>query len=186
MRPIVVQLSAVGVSPWIPLDYLARTFNVGLLGDVSSGATLTYSVEMTLDNPNLTPKQKLANQVASLVRSGTVASVVMSNAHNLSVGDSSVITNSGDPNLDGSQTVASVVSPTSFTYTVANTGALVGSVYTQAALLRVQPVPIAALVGAVARFLGDLVTPCMAVRLHVTAYTGGVATLEVIQGYGRG
>jgi hypothetical protein len=179
--PIRVSLAAIGVTPWIPLDYLAYFFNVGLYGSVSEDANaITYSIEATPDNPNYIK----GNNVVSLTRSTTTATVTMANPHGLVTGDSAVIYNSGDPNLDGSQ-IITVTGLTTFTYTVANTGATVGTAYTQAVLCRVFALA-AGLTSQTGRANGVITEPCMAVRLHVTALTGGTAFLEVIQGLARG
>lgn len=188
MRPIKVTvtptLAGGAASPWIPLEYAARTFNVGLFASLSEDATgITYSVEYSPDNPN--PSRATANPVASLSRTTTVATLTFAQAHGLVAGDAVNVWNSGDPNLDGSQAVASTPSPTSLTYTVANTGAAAGSPYTQAAPMRVFAVQ-ANLTAATTRQSGALATPCFAVRLHITAWTAGSATLEIVQGLGRG
>lgn len=183
--PLKVTLSAVGKSAWLPLDYVARTFNVGLFASLSEDASVaaTYSVEMTPDNPNA--GKSVRNPVVSLTRAGTVATLTWANPHGIVTGDDAKVYNSGDPNLDGDQTVASTPSPTSITYTVANTGAAVGSPYTEAIPLRVFPI-VAALTAATTRQSASLQTPCWAVRLNVTAITAGNISLEVVQGLARG
>lgn len=176
---------APGISPWLVLDYLARPFNVGLFASLSEDASVaaTYSIEYTPDNPNQTKGTR--NNVVSLTRAGTVATLTWANAHGLVTGDAAKVYNSGDANLDGDVQVASTPSPTSITYTVANTGATVGSAYTEAIGLRVFALP-AALTAATTRQSADLVTPCWAVRLHVTALSAGSITLEAVQGHARG
>lgn len=183
--PVKVSLTAVGVSPWVPLDYVARPFNVGLFASLSedASAAATYSLEYTPDNPN--PSRGTRNPFVSLTRSGTTATLTWANPHNLVTGDAAKVYNSGDPNLDGDVSVASTPSATSITYAVANTGATAGSVYTEAIALRVFALP-AAVTAATTRQSLDLTTPCWAVRLHVTALTAGSITLEVVQGLARG
>jgi hypothetical protein len=168
--------------PWIPLDYLQRPFNVGLFVSLSQDASgITYSVEYSPDNPNA--GKSVANPVASLSRTTTTATLTFTNPHGLVTGDSVTVVNSGDPNLDGTYTAAAT-STTALTYTVANTGAAAGSPYTQAVPMRV--FPHATLVALLVRAAGNFAFPCWAVRLHITAWTAGSATLEVNQGFGRG
>lgn len=178
--PLKVTQGAAGASGWLVLDYLQRPFNVALLASLSFDGNLTYSVQHTPDNPN----SFKGNTVVSLTRTTTVATLTMSLAHGLSVGDALVIVGGGDANLEGNQTVASVTSATVLTYTVANTGATVGKVTTQAVLLRVFNHDF--LVAQTARADGNYAFPVWATRVIVTAYTAGSVTLEVLQGYGRG
>jgi hypothetical protein len=168
--------------PWIPIDYLQRPFNVGVFVSLSQDASgITYSVEHSPDNPN--PTKLTANPVASLTRTTTTATLTFTNPHGLVTGDSVTVYNSGDPNLDGTYTVTAT-STTVVTYTVANTGATAGGPYTQAVPMRVFPHDFMA--GLTARADGNYAFPVMAIRLHVTAWTAGSATLELTQGYARG
>jgi hypothetical protein len=184
--PISVQVSgAPGISPWLLLDYLQRPFNVALMASLSAAAAgVGYRVEYTPDNPNQTRAN--TNNVVSLTRATTVATLTFTNPHNLVVGDSVVVFGSGDPNLEGngSVTVASVVSPTVLTYTVANTGLAVASSYTRAIPLRVFPHDF--MVALTAKADGNIAFPCWAVRLNVTGLSAGVVTLSVLQGHARG
>jgi hypothetical protein len=50
MRPTSVTVSATGNSNWIPVNYRASEFNLGIQVDVSAGANLTWVVQMTSDN----------------------------------------------------------------------------------------------------------------------------------------
>jgi hypothetical protein len=181
MRPspnfAVSQSGAIGNSPWLVLDYLQRPFNVALYATLSFNGTLTYSVQHTPDNPNVTVP-------ATISRAGTVATLSTQQAHGLSVGDAAVVVNSGDPNLDGNQAVATVVNATSFTYNVANTGALAGLPSAAAALLRV--FNHATMTGLTARAAGNYAYPTMATRVVVTAWTAGGVTLSALQGHARG
>jgi hypothetical protein len=175
---------APGVSPWLPVDYVQTNFNLGLFASLSedASAAATYSVEYTPDNPN--QGKTTRNNLLSLIRVAAVATIVFANPHGLLANDAVKVFNSGDPNLDGDQTVVSTPTPTSLTYAVGNTGALIGTPYTEAIALRVFPLQ-AALTAATTRQSASLTTPCMAVRLHVTALTAGSITLEVVQGLAR-
>ncbi len=183
MRPIKITQAAVGASPWVPLDYLQRPFNVALAASLSEDASgITYSVEWTPDNPN--PGRKESNPVVSLSRTTTVATLTLAKDHGLNTGDSVTVYGSGDANLDGTYAVASTPTTKSLTYTVANTGATAGANSTQAILMRVFPHDFMA--GLTARADGNIAFPVLAVRINNTAYTGGSSTLQVTQGYGRG
>ncbi len=183
MRPIKVTQAAAGASPWIPLDYLQRPFNVSLTVTFSEDASgITASVEFTTDNPN--PGRKEANPVVSLTRTTTAATLTLANDHGLSTGDSVTVYGSGSSNLDGTYAVASTPTSKSLTYTVLNSGATVGANSTQAILFHVFPHDF--LAGLTARADGNFAFPVTAVRINNTAWTAGSTTLEVLQGYGRG
>lgn len=51
MRPIVVELSAAGLSRPIPVDFAQPDFKLTLQVGLTNGATLTYSVQNTADDP---------------------------------------------------------------------------------------------------------------------------------------
>lgn len=175
---------APGISPWLLLDYYQVNFNVGLFASLSEDAagTPTYSLEYTPDNPNTGKTTR--NPVVSLTRAAGVATLTWANPHGLVTGDASRVWNSGDPNLDGDAQVASTPSATSITYAVGNTGAVVGSPYTEAQPMRVFALP-AAVTAATTRQSMNLQTPCWAVRLHVTLLSAGTITLEAVQGLDR-
>lgn len=50
MRPTSVTVSATGTSAWIPVDYKQTPFNLGIAVKVSGGASLSWVVDMTLDD----------------------------------------------------------------------------------------------------------------------------------------
>lgn len=182
--PISVQVSgAPGISAWIPLDYEQRPFDVALMASLDAAASgVTYKVEFTPDNPNQTRAN--TNNVVSLTRTTTVATLTFAKPHNLVVGDSVVVFNSGDPNLDGTFQVASVTSPTALTYTVSNTGLTAQAGYARAIPLRVYPHD--TMTGLSAKADGNFAFPCWACRLNVTGLSAGVVTLSVLQGHARG
>lgn len=180
--PVKVQVAgAPGVSPWILLDYYQVNFNVGLFASLSEDASVaaTYSLQYSPDNPNTGKTTR--NPVVSLTRAGTVATLTWANPHGLVTADAARVWNSGDPNLDGDAQVASTPTPNSITYNVVNTGATVGSPYTEAQPMRVFALP-AAVTAATTRQSINLQTPCWAVRLNVSALTAGSITLEAVQG----
>lgn len=50
MRPKSKTLTATGSTAWIPVDWPRSNFNIGIQIDVSAGASLTWSVEVTSDD----------------------------------------------------------------------------------------------------------------------------------------
>lgn len=53
MRPFVTEdLTAISVSPWIPLDWETTPFNVGLAVEIDNTPTLVAKVQYTMINPN--------------------------------------------------------------------------------------------------------------------------------------
>lgn len=176
----VLTLAAAGGSAWYPLSYYQNPFSVSLLYTPNADAVgITAKVQHTHDDP------QLARAVTSLTRSGTTATVV-DPGHGMATGDCLMVMNSGDPNLDTTVRVGAdvtVVDKDTYTYVVANTGALAGSVNTRVVTLRVDDHPI--MTGMAARTDGNYAFPVRATRLRSTAYTSGSASLTVTQGGGR-
>jgi hypothetical protein len=175
MRPTSVTLTAAGISKWIPVNEIQIAFGIGLGVTISNGANLTYSVQHTFDDPNADFRQVVLSRT-------TTTATITDNGHNLVSGDCVIVSGSGDANLDGTYTIT-VVDANSYTYTVANTGAASGSMYTNVRTFRV--FTHATLVGLSARTDGNYAFPIQAVRLNITSYTSGNATLTVLQGMGR-
>ena len=189
-------MNANGNSQWVPVSSRESWFGIGLAVVLSSGASLTYTVQFTMDYPFIPADGDMIWPNASITRSGTTATVVDSGnnglGHGLSVNDSVIIKGTGATNLDSpgpaaglgvgdvGVTVASVVSSTSWTYTVANSGPTADTGNTKIARLRV--FNHATLVGLTARNNGSLNYPVQAVRLNVTGYSSGFADLIVLQG----
>lgn len=183
--PIIASLSALGSTPWIPLNYLQRSFAVSLAVVLSSGAVLTYTVQHTYDEPG--PD---AEHAVSIARATTVATVT-DPLHKLSVGDTSVIYGSGSSQLN-SQTdvagrmipwqVATVVDANNYTYTVANAGPAAAGVLTRAKNFRVFNHSVLANLSA--RGDSNYNFPPQATRLIITAYTSGTADFIINQGQG--
>jgi len=172
MRPVSVTVSSAANSAWIPLSNKQTPFNVSLgvtLDNAASG--ITYSVQHTFD--------QLGNKQypASITRSGTVATVTLT-AHGLRVGDSVIVAAAGAP-LDGTYAVASVVDANTFTYTVANSGATAASPGAWLIPLRVFNHDV--LAGKVVSAQDNYAFPITAVRLSLSAWGAGSATLTVTQ-----
>lgn len=171
MRPKKQTLSALGSTDWIRVSHLTGAFAVGIGVNLSNGAVLTYSIQHTFDSPTLFID-------ATIARVTTVATVTFANSHGKAVGDSIVIENSGDTNLDGTFAIASVPTTTTLTYTVADTG--IASASVKAALFSVFNND--GLTAQTASEDGNYAFPPSMVRLTITAYTGGEATVNFIFG----
>jgi hypothetical protein len=175
--PVNVVQAAAGASAWIPLDMQQRPFNVALMTSLSYNGNLTYTVQFTPDNPQVTVP-------CTITISGTTATVTFAKAHNLSAADSITVINSGDPGIDGTWAVASVPSATTLTYTVVSTVLTTALPPAQAVLMRVYPHDVMQTL--TTRADGNFQFPCWAVRVNVTSYTAGSVELSVIQGHARG
>lgn len=171
------QAGSTGASPWVPLDMQQRPFNVALVASLSFDGNLTYSVQYTPDSPYRTTQ-------CYITISGTTATVTFAAAHNLVVGDSITVLNSGDSAIDGVHPVASVPSATTLTYTVGTTTLTKALPPARALLQRVFSHDY--MVNLTARADGNFQSPCWAVRVNVTAWTAGGVTLSVTQGHSRG
>lgn len=172
MRPVTVRKSAAGVSPWIPIDRLARDFQIGLAVKLSSGANLTYSVQHTLDDLHEFTEE------FSIARVAAVATVTRVN-HGLSVGDWGQVRNAPAP-FSKEFEVASVVDADNFTYAVDNSGAT-SAAHGTAQLHTGRVFPHSVLAAKVASQDGNYEFPPWACRLNVTAFVGGFADLTVLQ-----
>lgn len=170
MRPISVRLTAAGVTPWIPLNRLARDFKVALAVLLSPTATLTYTVQHTLDL-----MQDFENNTAT--RSGTTATFIVP-SHGLSVADFVKAMGYGAP-FDGEFAVASVSDDDTFSVTVANSGLLVGG---PGRLQIARVLPHSSLAAQSSSGDGNYNYPPIATRLNITAYTDGFADFKVSQG----
>lgn len=177
MRPVYVTMSAQGNSAWVRLNDLQIAFTVGLAVIPSSGASLTATVQHTFDDPSIDRRHAV-----SIARVTTTATVTDAN-HGLSVGDSAVITGSGDANLDGDREVITVVDANNYTYTVANTGAAASGPSVMAANFRV--FPHATLAALAARADGNYAFPPQACRLRLPTFVSGRCELIIVQGMGR-
>ena len=178
MRITSTSLSAVGQSPWINVDEAQNAFGVGFNVDLNSAASgITFKVEHTFDDMG-----KIA--FATIARSGTTVTIVVPAGHNLNTGDSIVVRNgdntAGTTGLDGTYNVT-VTNTTTLTYTSLVSGTVATtSPWVEVVLLRVQTN--ASVSGNTSSVDGNYAFPVEAVRLNITAWTAGKATLTVVQG----
>jgi hypothetical protein len=191
MRPVSQVVAAAVAGPWIPIDYIESWFGVSLFVTLSEDASgITYTVDFTGDDTGTAGERPV-----SISRTTTVATVTDPGpgaapynystiaAHGLIVGDSVVIQGSGSANLDGTFAVASTPTPTTYTYTVANSGATSDNGNAKVNALRVFPHTV--LTAQTVRNFGTFNYPIRALRLRLSAWAAGQATLTVLQGQPR-
>jgi len=172
MRPQQVTLSAAGFSSWLNINRMPKgNFGVALGVTLTSGASLTYSVQHTLD-PIYTPTKEWS--ASRTTTTGTITRV----GHGLSVGDWTSM-DAAAP-FNGDYAVASVTDADTYTITVANSGATaVAKGASNLWTARVKET--AGMSGLTASADGNYAYPPTACRLKISAYTSGQATLDVIQ-----
>jgi len=175
MRPVKITQGALGSTLWTLLDKQQAPFSVGLGAMITSGASLTYTVQYTYDDPGAAPRRVLVS------RTTTVATVTDPD-HRLSVGDNVIVAGTGSAVLDGSFDVATVVDANNYTYTVANSGPTADINASTVVSMRVYS--ITALAAQTTRKDANLITPVMAVRLNVSVYASGKVDLDIVQGLG--
>jgi hypothetical protein len=188
MRTTVTVSGAPGNSAWVPTSYYQNPFSVSLEYSPSSDAAgpPVGAVQHTFDDP------QLLRQPQSLTRAATVATVVYP-GHGLLTGDCLMVFGSGDANLDtaiGIGADITVVDANTYTYVVANTGALAGLIgTTRIVTLRVanhkDMGPGGTSVPGTTRVDGNYAFPVRAARLRMSALSAGSASLTVTQGAGR-
>jgi hypothetical protein len=170
MRPktYTVSTAAVGQTPWHMCDYMANPFSVAFQVDIA-GNTGTYTVEHGFCN--------MEKREAKISRSTTTATVTMLN-HGLAVGDSVVVENGGAP-FDGTYAVASVTDTSTFTYTVANSGAAAA---TDVRILSIRVMPHSSIAAQTTSKDGNYAFPVQFVRCRITVAGAGVYIFHVNQG----
>lgn len=172
MRPQRVSLSAAGFSPWLNINRMPQgNFGVALGVKLSSGASLTYSVQHTSD-PLWNPTKEW-----SASRTTTIGTITQTN-HGLSVGDWAQMDAAAPFNT--AYAVASVVDADNFTVTVPDSG--VTSVAKGASnLWTARVAETSGMSAQTASKDGNYAVPPTACRLIITSYTSGFADLDVRQ-----
>lgn len=187
MRPITVDVSAPGNSPWIPVNYLQNAFGIGLgVSPSFDAATVSYTVQHVFDDISVDAQQQI-----SLARVGTAVTATFQKPHKLVVGDSLIVISSGSSQMDSQQPsglyiswdVATVPSATTLTYTVANAGPTADGGNAKAITGRV--FPHASLAAQSTRQDGNYAFNVMAIRLKLLTLTAGSVSLSINQGLGR-
>ena len=173
MRPQRVTLSAAGFSPWLNINRMPKgNFGVALAVKLSSGASLTYSVQHTSD-----PLYNASTQEWSASRTTTTGTITKTN-HGLSVGDWTQMDAAAPFNT--AYAVASVVDANNYTITVPDSGvASVGKGTANLWTARVSET--SGMSAQTASKDGNYVVPPTACRLVITSYTSGFADLDVRQ-----
>jgi hypothetical protein len=174
MKTTTTSLSAIGVSPWIPVNYRQSPFSASVAVDLDSAASLiTYTVEHTFDDFGA------YRTGVSLSRSGTTVTAVYPTPHDLNTGDGIAVEMSSVAGLDG-QFPVTVTNTTTLTYVSAVSGAATAESGVQVTNLRVFPKT--NMSGKTTSAEDTYIAPVTGIRLNVTALTAGKATLIVNQG----
>lgn len=170
------RLTAAGFSTWIPLNWRTSGSNyaVGLGVVLSSGASLTYSVQHTFDRI-YTP-----DYVWSAAQTASTAVTVTKTNHGLSVDDWLLIDPPAAASHQGIYSVATVVDANSFTFTsgtstTATTASGVAGIHTARLF------PHSTLAAKTVSADGNYAFPAAACRLIITTFVSGFADLTVYQ-----
>lgn len=197
MKPAQVSLAANGVSPLIFTDYLQTPFNMSVGVCCTPAPTLTYQPQVSIDDPSPTAKRPVSLSQTTTVITVTAdkGSIGGGGGHGLSIGDVVQLTgtaNASGVNVDGLYPVASVVSVTSYTLTSPTSQSFSDGGASLAQGYRMFPLYTAVVGGTTARTLVSISGgstaatvisgPISCIRLSVTSYTGGTATMSVLQG----
>lgn len=166
------RLTATGISSWMLVDTRRKWLGIGVGVKLSSGASVSYTVQHTFDNLRVQFEDFTATRVTTTV-------TVTKTNHGLSVGDYVYQESSGVP-FDGDHNVASVTNANVFTYTVADSGAATSGAFGRMATARV--FPHADLAALTASGQSNYMFPPQAVRLNATIVSGFVDVTLLQQG----
>lgn len=188
MKPI-IRLAALGFSQPIPINYQEQAFAVGCVGIPSSGASLTWSVQHTFDDPgpdgeHLVQFSQTANTITVTNDYGPLITgpLAGNSGHGLSVADSVLMNIApGNPAMGGHFAVASIISATSYTLTSPVSQSATGQVYVKG----FRWFNHVSMVTQTGRLDGNYAFPVRALRLNVTVYASGFVDLIILQGAGR-
>lgn len=174
-----IRTAVTGPTPWVPVSTRDDSFQIGLGVIPSSNATgQNFTVQHAFDNQ--TPYQVQYSQAGSTTVTITDNTVVGGVAgHGLSVGDSSILSGSGQPSIDGTWAVASVISQTQYTVTVTLSATASGNVN----VIPLRVFPHAVIVAQTARIDGNYAFPVSMIRLLVNALTTGYIDFDVNQDF---
>lgn len=179
MQPIRLLASALGPTPWAPVNSFQKNFKVGLAVTLWDSASLTYTVQHTMSNLQFEQLHPVSISQTLLVITVTDAGVD-GLGHGLVAGDYVRLQSTGNTTLDGDWTVAAVTNATTYTITSGVSQSATGGPFSLALGARV--FPHASLVAQTARGNGSYDYPVRAVRLNITVYGSGRAQLEILQG----
>jgi len=179
-------LAAAASSPWMIPGPMMETPGLGLALTFSVDANLTAGVQHTLDDPQQNPR------AVTLTRVG-VNLTINDPGHNLNAADNILLSNpakdasniwDGGVPVGTSYDIASVTDANNYVVTVANAGSAAGTGFVQS--FRVfNHATLSGIVGAPpGRLDGNYSFQIGALRLKVTAYAAGKATLTAQQGKG--
>lgn len=170
MRITSVTQGAAGATAWQPLNPKCDNFQVGFGVTLTGTVNLTYKVQHTFDDPG-------ENLPVYITRSTTTATLTLTD-HGLATTDTITVSGAGAP-LDGTYAVAGVTDANVITYTVDNSGVSVSNAGATVSRMRVFDHP--TVTSKTTLQDGNYAFPISAMRLNVTSYTSGKATLTIIQ-----
>jgi hypothetical protein len=137
MRPRTVTANSAGTftySPWVRLNHYCEDFNVGFTTAPQNGATGTYSVQVTMHNPEDFRRAQFSRTTTTLT-----ITCINNDFHGLTAADGVNLRGCYWDTTDGySLQVATVTNTTVFTITVADAGPTSGT-------LEYAPLPVQAL-----------------------------------------
>ena len=178
MRQQVITQDAAGTSEWLPVDNRrhGNDFNASLAVTLETASTLTYDVDLTYDRNSVVRWQKVTLSRTTTTVTATLVDHGLITGDNVEIFDSNYTNHNSEPNFEGRFDVT-VVDKDTFTYTVADTGQTSGI----ARLVSFRVVKHPTLQGDTTAQVGIQNEPVSAIRLNVTAFTAGSATLTVLQ-----
>lgn len=182
MQQTQVTVGSATTSAWIPLNtkkpYFATALFVGLTDTVNLTYTVQHAVPINTNGQHRPVSGNEMGKLTKLTRSTTTATLIWP-AHGMTTADSLIVQGAGGT-MDGTYTVASVVDADTLTYTVANSGITTAQDGFQVMLLKVFNHD--TLASKTTADDGNYAFPVPFVRLNVTPYTSGQATLVVVSG----
>lgn len=180
MRPQYISLAALGNTPWVPVNNLQWAFAVGIAVTLSGGASLTYTVQHTYDpiDDSQSRYAAIAQTTTVITVSGDIGPPGSGGGSGLSVGDDAILYGTGL--MDGEYPVASIISPTSYTLTSGVSQSANGTPTSRVKSYRV--FNNATLAASTTKGNTNYSSPITGVRLNISVYASGVATMAVIQG----
>ncbi len=178
MRQQVVTRNEAGTTKWLQVDNRRHgtEFNTSLAVTFDTDGNLTYDVDLTYDRFDQNRYQKVTLARVTTTATATLVGHGLVTGDNVEIFDTNYTNHDSETNFEGSFDVT-VVDKDTFTYTVANTGAT--SAIGRAITFRVVKHP--TLQGDTSAQVGIQNEPVSAVRLNITAFTAGSATLTVLQ-----
>lgn len=182
MQQTQVTVGSATFSPWIPLNTKKATFGTALFVGLTGTVSLTYSVQHAVptntEGGHIPVSGNQAGVLSKLTRVTTTATLVWPD-HGMTTSDSIMVEGAGG-SLDGTFAIAGITDANTLTYTVADSGVTVANPEFRVMLLKVFNHD--TLAAQTTAQDGNYQFPVPFVRLNVTTYASGKATLVVVSG----